>query len=183
MAYIIPQAWENVIERLEINQVKMSRLTEDKDVEVESVRIGKFKNREAWEGHYYHTKVEVEKIAHKRHFRKGDYVVYLNQDANRYLIETLEVQAPDSWFAWNFFDPILMQKEYFSDYVFEDLAAQFLKENPAIKAELEQKKAADPEFANNGQAQLDWVYRHSPWYEPTHRMYPVARVMDSGFKI
>lgn len=181
VAYIIPQAWENVIERLEINQVKMSRLTEDKDVEVESVRIGKFKNREAWEGHYYHTKVEVEKMTHKRHFRKGDYVVYLNQDANRYLIETLEVQAPDSWFAWNFFDPILMQKEYFSDYVFEDLAAQFLKENPAVKAELEQKKAADPEFANNGQAQLDWVYRHSPWYEPTHRMYPVARVMDPGF--
>lgn len=92
-------------------------------------------------------------------------------------METLEPQAPDSYFAWNFFDPILMQKEYFSDYVFEDLAAQFLKENPAVRAELEAKKKDDPEFANNGAAQLDWVYRHSPWYEPTHKRYPVARVI------
>ncbi len=180
MAYIIPQGWENVIQRLVINQVKMTRLKADISLEVETSTIGTFKNRDAWEGHYYHSKVQLTTKTETLAFRKGDYVIFTNQDANRYIVETLEPQAPDSWFAWNFFDPILMQKEYFSDYVFEDLAAQFLKDNPAVRAELETKKKAEPEFANDGALQLDWVYRHSPWYEPTHRRYPVARVVTES---
>ncbi|MCB0575852.1 MAG: hypothetical protein KDC61_14945, partial [Saprospiraceae bacterium] len=94
--------------------------------------------------------------------------------------ETLEPNAPDSWVAWNFFDPVLMQKEYFSAYVFEDLAAQYLDEHPELRAELDAKRNAEPEFAANARAQLDWVYRKSPWYEPGHRMYPVGRLLKSS---
>ncbi|MFN0033460.1 MAG: M14 family zinc carboxypeptidase [Saprospiraceae bacterium] len=179
-AYIIPQAWENVIELLKINGVEMKRLAQEVELETETYFIKDFKTRNAWEGHYYHSAVQLEKKMLKRKFGKGDFVVFTNQNANRYLLETLEPNAPDSWFAWNFFEPVLMQKEYFSAYVFEDLAAQFLKENPSAKAELEAKRAAEPEFAADASAQLDWVYRHSPWYEPTHKMYPVARLGSAG---
>jgi hypothetical protein len=181
VAYIIPQAWENVIERLKLNGVEMKPLERTVSVETETYFIRDFKTRNAWEGHYYHSEIELEKKTMKRTFNAGDMVIYTNQNANRYLVETLEPQAPDSWFAWNFFEPILMQKEYFSAYVFEDLAAQFLRENPLIKAELEAKRAEEPEFAADASKQLDWVYRKSPWYEPTHRLYPVARIMDPGF--
>jgi hypothetical protein len=180
VAYLIPQAWEPVVERLQRNGVAMVRLEENLDLEVESYRIGEFKNREAWEGHYFHHRIQVEKNTEIRAFRKGDWVVWMDQTANRFLMETLEPQAPDSWMAWNFFDPILMQKEYFSDYVFEDLAADYLKKNPEIRAQLDEKKAKEPEFNANGRAQLDWVYRHSPWYEPSHRLYPVARVVAAS---
>ena len=179
-AYIIPQAWENVIERFKINGVKMKKLSEAVELETETYFIQDFKTRNAWEGHYYHSGVTMEKKTLKRKFSKGDFVVFANQNANRYLLETLEPNAPDSWFAWNFFEPILMQKEYFSAYVFEDLAAQFLKENPSVKAELEAKRKAEPEFAADSAMQLDWVYRKSPWYEPTHRMYPVARLAKAN---
>jgi len=179
LAYLLPQAWENVIERLELNGVEMQRLAKDVEVEVETYFIGEFKTRNGWEGHYYHSAVELEKKMVKRTFHRGDYVIFPNQNANRYLLETLEPHAPDSWFAWNFFEPILMQKEYFSAYVFEDLAAEFLKENPAVRAELEAKQSADSTFAANAMLQLDWVYRHSPWYEPTHRMYPVGRLLEA----
>jgi hypothetical protein len=175
-AYVIPQAWENVIERLKINGVAMRQLAKEVELETETYFVRDFKTRNAWEGHYYHSGVQLEKKTLTRKFSKGDFVVFADQIANRYLLETLEPNAPDSWFAWNFFEPILMQKEYFSAYVFEDLAAQFLKENPAVRAELDAKRAADPTFAADGKAQLDWVYRQSPWYEPTHRMYPVARL-------
>jgi hypothetical protein len=175
-AYLIPQAWEHVIERLRINGVQMQTLEKEIDVETETYFIRDYKTRNGWEGHYYHSAVQLEKKSQRRHFSKGDILVLTDQIANRYLMETLEPNAPDSWFAWNFFEPVLMQKEYFSAYVFEDLAAQFLKENPAIKAELDTKRAADPDFAASAKDQLDWVYRKSPWYEPTHRMYPVARI-------
>ncbi|MCB0532080.1 MAG: M14 family metallopeptidase [Saprospiraceae bacterium] len=179
VAYIIPQAWETVLSRLENNTVKMQRLTKDVTLDVEMYRIGAFKNRDAWEGHYFHSNVELQTEARKQTFHAGDYVIFTDQVANRYLVETLEPNAPDSWFAWNFFDPILMQKEYFSAYVFEDLAAAFLKERPAVRQQLEEKKKADPEFAGSARMQLDWVYRQSPWYEPTHRLYPVGRLLKS----
>lgn len=180
VAYIIPQAWENVLERLTLNGVAMSRLTKDVTLQTETYFIKDFKTRNGWEGHYYHSAVQLETKTMTRTFHKGDYVVYVNQDANRYLVETLEPHAPDSWFAWNFFEPVLMQKEYFSDYVFEDLAADFLKKNPAVRAELDAKRAADATFAGDAKAQLDWVYRQSPWYEPTHRMYPVGRLVKAA---
>lgn len=179
VAYLIPQAWETVLARLELNGVEMKRLAKPVELDVETYRLGDFQTRNAWEGHYFHYGLQVEKRSERRRFDAGDYVVFCNQNANRYLLETLEPQAPDSWFAWNFFDAVLMQKEYFSAYVFEDLAAEFLRENPAVRAELEAKRQADATFAADGQAQLDWVYRRSPWYEPSHRVYPVARLMKA----
>jgi len=177
VAYIIPQAWEHVIERLKINGVAMEVLDKPLEIETETYYIGDFKTRNGWEGHYYHSGVKLDKRNMNRRFDAGDVIVRVNQDANRYIVETLEPNAPDSWFAWNFFEPVLMQKEYFSAYVFEDLAARFLDENPAVREELNAKRKADPEFAESASQQLDWVYRKSPWYEQTHRMYPVARIM------
>jgi iron uptake system EfeUOB component EfeO/EfeM len=107
---------------------------------------------------------------------KGDYLVPVNQEVNRYIVETLEPQATDSYFAWNFFDAILQQKEHFSPYVFEEVAEQLLKENETLRKEFEEKKAGDAEFAKNGYAQLNYIYERSPHYEEAHLRYPVFRI-------
>jgi hypothetical protein len=175
-AYVVPQAWEPVIERLQLNGVQMSRVEKDTVVQAEYYKIKDFKTRNAWEGHYFHYGTQLDILRGARTLHRGDWLIPTDQDANRYIMETLEPQAPDSWFAWNFFEPILMQKEHFSAYVFEDLAAEYLREHPELRAELEKKKLEDAEFAQDGAAQLEWVYRRSPWYEPTHKVYPVIRV-------
>ncbi|MFT4667255.1 MAG: hypothetical protein ACI9XB_004224, partial [Gammaproteobacteria bacterium] len=176
MAYIIPQGYQEIIERLEWNGVKTYRLTEDFETKVELYRIKEFKTGEQpYEGHYLHRNVTIDTFQTEWPYYKGDYIVFVNQPANRYIVETLEPQGPDSFFAWNFFDGILQQKEYFSSYVFEDLAAAYLKENPALQAELDAKKATDLDFANNASAQLYFIYKNSPHYERTHRVYPVGR--------
>lgn len=178
-AYIIPQAYNDVIDRLTYNKVHLERLQKDQVVEVEIYHIEDFKTSgQAYEGHFLHNTTKVKPIRQNKKFRAGDYIVFCDQDAIRYITETLEPEAPDSYFNWNFFDGILAQKEYFSDYVFEDLAEQFLNENPSIKEELDKKKVSDDKFKNSPEAILDWVYKHSPWYEPTHRMYPVAKVIQ-----
>ena len=179
IAYIIPQAYTEVIERLKWNGVHLQRLLKEEKMEVELYRINDFKNREAYEGHYLHYDIEVEKITKNWLYRKGDYVVFTDQATNRYIVETLEPQAPDSFFAWNFFDGILMQKEYFSSYVFEDLAAKYLQENPDLKAALEKRKQEDQTFAKNAYAQLEFIYKKTNHYEYTHRIYPVGRLMKN----
>jgi hypothetical protein len=171
-----------VAERLQWNGVQLKRLSEDTEVEVEMYSIQKYKDRPAYEGHYLHHGVEVEAKTVKRQYRKGDYVAFTGQPAVRFLVETMEPQGVDSYFAWNFFDGILGQKEWFSDYVFEDMAADFLKNNPQVRAELEAKKKVDPEFAKNKGAMLGFVYRHTPYYEPTYNLYPVGRVVQ-GVKL
>jgi hypothetical protein len=110
-------------------------------------------------------------------FTAGDYVFPTNQPGVKYLLETLEPEAVDSYFNWNFFDAILQQKEGYSAYVFEDLAAELLQKDAQLKAAFEAKKAAEPEFAANGRAQLDWVYKNSAYYEKAHLQYPVYRLL------
>ena len=109
-------------------------------------------------------------------FRAGDVLVNLNQNGMKFLLETLEPEAVDSYFNWNFFDAILGQKEYYSAYVFEDTAEQLIKNDKALKTAFELEKAKDPKFAQDGTAQLDWVYKNSPYYEKTHRLYPIFRI-------
>jgi hypothetical protein len=109
---------------------------------------------------------------------KGDYIIPLNQTSNRYIVEMLEPTGDDSFFAWNFFDAILQQKEYFSEYRWEDIAAEVLNNNPELKQKLEAKKQSDSTFSGSSSAQLDFIYRNSPYYEPAHLTYPVLRLME-----
>ncbi len=175
--YIIQQGWHRVIDRLRMNGVKMLMLTHDTTLSVTTYRITDFETvRRPYEGHYLHSKVITEQHREQIRLQKGDYLIPARQSARRYLLETLEPNAPDAFFAWGFFDAVLQQKEHYSDYVFEDLAADLLKKNPALKEQLEKKKRSDPDFAKDGQAQLDFIYRQSPYYEPVHMRYPVFRI-------
>jgi hypothetical protein len=144
---------------------------------VEAYRIDEYKTMpRQYEMHHLNTEVKISSKIRKVSFRKGDYYIPMNQAANRFLIETLEPQSEDSYFAWNYFDAILGQKEGFSAYSFEDIAAGYLKNNPEIKQKLNQRVATDTAFAKSGRAQLNFVYEHSPWYEPAYLQYPVYRV-------
>lgn len=178
-AYIIPQCWEKVIERLQWNGVEMKQLAKDITLELEVYYIDEMKSSPvAFEGHHINSGVKLRTEKQTLTFYQGDYVVIPDQSANRYIVEMLEPQGVDSYFAWNFFDAILMEKEYFSDYVFEDVAAELLKTDAKLRSEFEATKKSDTAFANDPQAQLDFIYRHSPHFEKSFRRYPVARLMD-----
>jgi hypothetical protein len=176
-AYIIPQGWHAVIELLQLNKVQARRLTADTTISVETYRIEDYKTSPApYEKHYKHTDITTSKSIQDIRFLKGDFVIELNQPAKRYIVEMLEPMGDDSFFAWNFFDAILQQKEYYSDYRWEDVAAEYIKQHPSLKQQLEEKKKADPKFAESSSAQLNFIYKNSPYYEPAHLRYPVYRV-------
>ena len=178
-AYIIPKSWWNVIDLLKLNKVEMIQLKNDTLIEVEKYKIADYKTgTSAYEGHYQHSNTTIQKSIEKIAFKKGDYYITTQQFAVKYLLETLEPEAPDSFFNWNFFDAILQQKEGYSAYVFEDLAVEILTKNPPLKEKFEKKKAEDKSFADNGSAQLDWIYKNSQYYESSHLTYPVYRVLN-----
>jgi hypothetical protein len=176
-AYIIPKTWVTVIASLRSNGVHIDRLRQDTTITVTAYHIDDYETlNKPYEKHYMHKNVRVTGVQTTLPFTEGDYVITLNQLAKRYLVETLEPTAPDAFFAWNFFDGILQQKEYFSDYVFEDLAAKLLTQDPKLKAGLEAKRKQDPEFAKDANAQLDFVYKHSTYMDSGYLRYPVYRI-------
>jgi len=176
-AYIIPKGFWPVINRLKLNNIKMTALKKDTIIDVNTYHITNYKTRKsAYEGHYVHYNTKVSSTSEKAHFSKGDLYISTNQEGLRYLLETLEPTAPDSFFNWNFFDTILQQKESFSPYVFEDLAATILKGNPQLKVDFELKKKTDLKFAKDWYAQLYYIYMHSKYKEKAFLRYPVFRV-------
>lgn len=178
-AYIIPKQWSHVIELLKWNGIDYERFAKDTLVEIEEYRIVDFKTRSsAYEGHYLHSETKVSSKILEKQYSQGDVVVKVDQPGLRYIIETLEPVAVDSFFNWNFFDSILQQKEGFSPYVFEDLALTIFEKNPELKAEFEEKQKKDAEFARNWYAQLEWIHKHSKHYESAHLTYPIVRVLN-----
>ncbi|MBS1590515.1 MAG: M14 family metallopeptidase [Bacteroidetes bacterium] len=176
-AYIIPQGWWTVTDLLKLNNVQMQQLKKDTLIEVTAYHIDNYKTgSRAYEKHYAHNDVNVSANQQKIKFLKGDYIIYTGQKADRFLVETLEPEAYDSYFVWNFFDAVLQQKEGYSNYRWEDVAGVYLQQHPELKEKLEAKRKADAAFANNAFAQLDFVYKNSPYYEPAHLRYPVYRL-------
>ena len=158
----------------------MQRLKHDTTLSLEMYYIGDYKTaNRPFEGHYLHTGTTLVPQTMPVKFYEGDYVVYTNQAINRYIVETLEPQGVDSFFTWGFFDSILGQKEHYSDYVFEDIAAAYLKQHPELQKQLNQEKAINPQLAGSASAQLEYVYHNSPYFEKTYLRYPVGRLLTN----
>jgi len=176
-AYIIPFAYEDVIQKLKRNGIALRNVPLDTWVTMRVSYIVDYKTvSHPYEKHYLHYGVTTRDTLMKVMVRAGDVVAVVKPNNERFLTAVLEPRAGDSYFAWNAFDGILQQKEGYSDYVFEDKAAAWLKAHPEKYQELQRKKAQDPAFAKNAWAQLNWVYKQSEHYEQSHNLYPVYRV-------
>ena len=176
--YVIPKSEKKVLEYLKRNNIMVKEMKQDSIIFAQQYKISDFKTvKNPYEGHYIHYDTQVKAETKNVNFRKGDFLVSTQQNGVKYLLETLEPEAADSFFNWNFFDAMLGQKEYYSDYVFEDTAADLLKNNSVLRTAFEMEKIVNPDFAKDGKAQLDWVYKHSPYYEGSVGLYPIYRVL------
>lgn len=179
--YLVKKGWKNIINRLNANEISYTELEADTLLTVGAYTIEEYGTySRPYEGHYPHYNTKVSHVMVELPFQKGDILVPTQQEGIRYLLETLEPQAVDSFFNWNFFDTVLQQKEGFSPYVFEDLALEILKENPVLKDSLLKKQSDDERFANSGYAQLNWIYKNSKYAERAHLQYPIYRIIKGS---
>ena len=178
-AYLVPQAWRAVIERLQWNGVQMQRVEKAQMLEAQTYQIESVQSRpNAYEGHLFHDQLTLVSRQQTVQAVPGDYLIDLNQPQARYVMETLEPQAHDSFFRWGFFNSVLEKKEAYSDYVFEDTAAEILRDEPATLALFDAWKQDHPELLNNQEAVLDFIFTHCERYrEPEWCCYPVLRII------
>lgn len=175
-AYWVPSYRTDIIERLRIHGVRMETLDAPRTVAVEMLRLDDPKiGARANEGHVPVTVTSVTPIARDWTFPTGSVRVPTDQPLGDIVVLLLEPQSSESFFAWGLFPEVLSRVEYIEGYAIAPLAERMLAADPALKAEFEAKLAAEPDFAANGDARLQWFYERTPFYDDRYRLYPVAR--------
>ncbi|MEM9648042.1 MAG: M14 family metallopeptidase, partial [Bacteroidota bacterium] len=89
-AYVLPKSWYRIMKRLQANGVQYVEMDKDTLLQLETYDIINFSTREnPYEGHYPHYNTKVAKRLDEVQLREGDWIVPTDQEAARYLLETL----------------------------------------------------------------------------------------------
>ncbi|QYJ82497.1 carboxypeptidase [Shewanella aegiceratis] len=173
-AYYIPPQWQEVIERLSIHGIRMTRLEQPKTLTLTQYRFGEpaFDAKD-YEGRQ-RVSAQVSSHTAKVALPAGTVKISTQQPLGDLAILLLEPQSPDSLLQWGFFNPIFTRTEYIEHYAVEPLAVKMLKEDASLAAEFE-AALKDPEFAKDAEARLRWFYERSPYFDKQYRVYPVLR--------
>ncbi len=173
-AYWIPAAWRDVIERLELHGIRVERIAEPRSQSVERYRLSDPKLATPFEGRVPMTATLRPEVATEA-FPAGSVRVATDQPLGDLVALLLEPASPDSFFQWGFFHSVLQATEYAEAYVMAPLAESVLARDAELRAEYEAQLGADPAFAKDAAARLEWIYRRTPYADARHGIYPVAR--------
>ncbi|SQH74377.1 conserved exported protein of unknown function [Shewanella benthica] len=173
-AYYIPPQWTEVIERLQIHGIRMTRLHQPTKMKLQQYELSapKFSSKD-YEGRQT-VKAEARLESIETEMPSGTVRIDTQQPLGDLAILLLEPQSPDSLLQWGFFNPIFTHTEYIENYAVEPLAAQMLKDDPKLKLAFD-IALKDEEFAADPKARLRWFYERSPYYDNQYQKYPVLR--------
>ncbi len=178
-AYWVPAAAADVIERLALHGIRMERLTQLREVDVEMDRFSEVTfEPEPFEGRVRVTAKATPERRRER-FAPGSVRVPTDQPLGVLAMLLLEPGSPDSFFQTGFFHWALQRAEYAEGYVMEPMAQRMLAESPALRAEFEGALKADPKLAASPVERLDWFYRRTPYFDERFRLHPIGREMPT----
>ena len=175
-AYWVPSYRSDLIERLRIHGIRMETLEAPRTVPVEMLRLDD--PRVASRHNEGHVQVAVTTVTPTRRewtYPGGSVRVPTDQPLGDVAVLLLEPQSNESFFAWGLFPEVLSRVEYIEGYAIAPLAEAMMAADPALKAAFEAKLVADPVFAADGDARLQWFYERTPFYDDHFRLYPVGR--------
>ncbi len=191
LAYILPPSWTEVIDVLAAHGVAIDRTSATWTGTVERYRCGGMRwPPRPFEGRFpilrggnvedaFGTFGTCTLSSEPMTFPAGSAVVRLGQRLAKVAIHWLEPEAPDSALRWGFFHAIFEQKESGEGYVLEKVAAERLAAEPSLRGEFDGRLHADPTFAADPAARLQFFYERSPWYTAQRiGEYPVGRLLS-----
>lgn len=172
-AYYIPVTKPEILNVLAAHGIQIEPLKEDTPLTLDHYRlVDPVVSATPFEGrHTMTTQIKTETGKHT--LPAGTMRISTDQPLGDLAIALLEPEHLDSLSAWGFVPEILQRTEYIEGYVIAPLAEHMMRDDPKLKAEFEAKLAADPAFANDPEARLQWFYERSPFYDQEHLRYPV----------
>lgn len=180
-AYIFMPQWTDVIELFDLHDIKYTRLTEPKKIEVETYRYNgaTFSTRQS-EGRIPVVKTDYTTQTETLEYPAGSILIDMNQPSGRIAAWLLEPSAPGSLVYWGFFNQVLQPTNEFwirLGYM-EEKGRELLAKDSALKAEFDERMK-DPAFAGDSNAILNFFYeRVRKAAHQNNEVHPAWRVMD-----
>lgn len=173
-AYYIPVTKPEILGVLASHGIQMQALKEDTTLTLHHYRlVDPVVSATPFEGrHTMTTQVKTETGRHT--LPAGTMRVSTDQPLGDLAIALLEPEHLDSLSAWGFVPEILQRTEYIEGYVIAPLAERMMRDDPGLKAGFVARLAADPGFAADPEARLEWFYQRSPYHDSGHLLYPVG---------
>lgn len=175
--YIIPAEWSSLADRMSFHGIRYFKSEYDTNVSVERYKFSNVKfSGSSYEGRL-RVSFDFEKFEEEVKIPAGSIIVPTNQRTIRLIAHLLEPKCEDSFVQWGFMNQIFEQKEYFENYVMEQIAEEMLNKNPELKHEFERKLSEDQAFRNNPYERLNFFYKISPYWDKNLNLYPVMRLV------
>jgi hypothetical protein len=179
--YLVLPGWPQIEQRLRTHGLRVEKLREPAEIEVETIRVADPKYAERPYQGLTRVQAKVERRAERRAIPAGALWVPADQPDFTVAVQLFEPEAPDSLFAWGLLSSVLEQKEYVDNRVLESWVRERMKDaKTAAEFEAAMK---DETFAKDPLARYLWWYRRTPWWDETIGLLPVFRVMRApGFR-
>src|SRR5215472_15569329 len=183
LGYLVPSAWTNVVDLLRLHGVEMERTTKPLDQEFETYRFANIKfDARSQEGHVavsFDARAATEKVI----VPAGSWWISLKQRRARLILAMLEPQAPDSLARWGLMNSVFETGlgGGVGEYLSEPIARRMMADNPDLRKQFEAKLAADPQFAADTRARLQWWFQQSKYEAGDAGRYPILRVWQKDW--
>jgi hypothetical protein len=174
--YLVLPGWPQIEERLRGHGLRVERVVEPAELEVETLRLGPPKlDASTYQG-LTRVTAAATRQAERRHVPAGALWVAADQPDFELAVQLLEPEAPDSLLSWGLLSTVFETKEGISPWVLEDVARGLLRQ-PEVAARWRDALAADPKLAGDPRARYQWWHRQSPYWDETLGLLPYFRVM------
>ena len=176
-AWWIPVEQADVIDRLTLHGIRYDRLDAPLTLPLDRVRLVNPQLMPARDARIpLTTTLQHEDVTET--LPAGTVRVPFDQPLGLLAAALLEPESQDSFLAWGFFPEILAAPPGAEDFVRAPIADALLAADPRMKKAFEAKLAADPAFAADGDARLDWLMQQRFDRSPYHHLYPIRRERD-----
>ena len=178
--YLVLPGWPQIEQRLRSHGLRVERLGQPAEMEVETIRVSdpKFAER-SYQG-LHGVRAKAERRTERRQIPAGALWVPADQPDFAVAVQLFEPEAPDSLVSWGLLSSVFEQKEYIDTRVLEGLVTEMMKD-PKTAAEF-QEAMKDEKFAKDPFGRYLWWYRRTPYWDSTLGLLPIYRVMRApGF--
>jgi hypothetical protein len=175
--YLVLPGWPQIEARLAVHGLRFERLAAAVEVEAEELRVvGPTFAAAPYQGRHRVEEGAVERHRLAARVPAGTLWVPADQPDFAVAVQLLEPEAPDSLYAWGLLSTATERKEYIDSAVLEGLAADLLRDDPALAAAWDEA-LADPALAADPGARWLWWFRRTPYWDDTVGRLPILRAL------
>ena len=173
--YLVLPGWPQIEQRLRGHGLRVQRLVQPAEVEVETMRVSDPKPAPSTYQGLTRVTARVERATERRRIPAGALWVPADQPDFEVAVQLLEPEGGDSLLSWGLLSSVFEGKEYIDPRVLEGLAADMLKD-PKTAADWA-AALKDEKFAADANARYQWWFRRTPYWDATVGLLPYYRVM------